>query len=384
MLDAQIPVAHAVKYVLKRARGERLRSTSTVIASPEHRLGRLRYLRRHHAARSKRRDQQPRNRTKYVYNAIGQRIEKSGGPAGTVIFAYDEGGHLLGEYSSTGALVQETIWLNDTPVATLRPHTGGGVDIYYVHADHLNSPRMVTRATDNGIMWRWDTDPFGSIAPNQNPSGLGTFAYNLRFPGQYADSETGLYYNYFRDYDPTTGRYIESDPIGLNSGINTYAYARGNPVNRSDQFGLKPGDPFSSIQAAAVDALNWIYLTYPTANIEYAGTVYLDINGNYVATNPSPGSQNESSPSYPPGGYSQVDAYYHTHGQCTKGMKGGNDVFSSGYPSDKAVADWHLPHGVPSFLETPGHKILRYDPDPERNQHGRVTQIQSGCDCPRN
>jgi RHS repeat-associated protein len=161
--------------------------------------------------------------TNYVYNALGQLIEKSGND-GTTLLVYDEAGHLLGEYSSTGALVQETVWMGDTPVATLRPN-GSTVTIYYVHTDHLGTPRKVTRPSDNGLMWRWDPDTFGSVAPNHNPSGLGTFAYNLRFPGHYALSESGLFYNYFRDYDPQMGRYIESDPIGLNGGINPYAYA---------------------------------------------------------------------------------------------------------------------------------------------------------------
>ncbi len=87
-------------------------------------------------------------------------------------------------------------------------------------------------------MWRWDPDTFGSIAPNTNPAGLGTFVYNLRFPGQYSLNESGLYYNYFRDYDPQTGRYIESDPIGLAAGVNIYAYVAGNPLNYIDPFGL--------------------------------------------------------------------------------------------------------------------------------------------------
>ena len=176
--------------------------------------------------------------TNYIYNALGQRIEKNGGPAGTVIFVYDEAGHLEGEYTSSGVLIQETVWLGDTPVATLQPVTGG-VGIFYIHADHLNAPHMITRAADNGVMWRWDNDPYGSLAPNQNPAGLGAFSYNLRFPGQYYDVETGLFYNYFRDYDPQTGRYAETDPIGLaGGGYSTFAYARGNPVSFSDPSGL--------------------------------------------------------------------------------------------------------------------------------------------------
>ena len=179
--------------------------------------------------------------TSYVYNALGQLIEKSGN-GGTTLLVYDEAGHLLGEYSSTGALVQETVWMGDIPVATLRPNGSTGCTstlcIFYVQADHLNSARKVTRPSDNGLMWRWDPDTFGSVAPNNNPAGFGTFVYNLRFPGQYSLTESGLYYNYFRTYDPQMGRYIQSDPIGLSGGINPYAYAQGNPISLSDPLGL--------------------------------------------------------------------------------------------------------------------------------------------------
>ena len=98
-----------------------------------------------------------------------QRIKISGGVNGTVLYAYDEAGHVLGEYDGTGTLIEETVWLGDTPVATLRPN-GSTVLIYYVHSDQLNTPRQVTRPSDNTAMWTWNSDPFGKDAANPNPA----------------------------------------------------------------------------------------------------------------------------------------------------------------------------------------------------------------------
>ena len=184
----------------------------------------------------------------YVYSATGALIEKTVGGV-TTLLMYDEAGHIVGEYSSTGALIQETVWMGDVPVATLRPNGSTGcastVCLFYVHTSHLGTPVKVTRPSDNKLAWRWDPDTFGSSTamPNQNPSGLGTFIYNLRFPGQYYQAETGLFYNFSRTYDPQMSRYIESDPIGLAGGINTYAYTGANPISRVDRFGLAGGPP---------------------------------------------------------------------------------------------------------------------------------------------
>ncbi len=193
-----------------------------------------------------------------MINALGQRVKKSG--TSITLFVYDEAGHLLGEYDGSGNLIEETIWMGDIPVATLQPN-GTGVSVYYIHTDHLNTPRRITRISDNAIVWRWDSEPFGTAVANQNPSGSGTpFVYNLRFPGQYYDQETGLSYNYERDYDPGTGRYVESDPllqpildvarghlifavpylfkrVGL---LLPYAYAKDQPTGMSDPSGLNP------------------------------------------------------------------------------------------------------------------------------------------------
>jgi RHS repeat-associated protein len=108
--------------------------------------------------------------------------------------------------------------------------------VYTIHTDHLDTPRVVLDK-NGAVRWRWLAEPFGTTAPETNPSSLGAFALNLRFPGQYFDSESGLAYNYFRDYDSTTGRYVQSDPIGLAGGINTYTYVEGNPLQYIDPLG---------------------------------------------------------------------------------------------------------------------------------------------------
>ena len=111
-----------------------------------------------------------------------------------------------------------------------------------MHTDHLNSPRKVSRPSDNALEWRWDADPFGTASPDQNPASLGTFVYNFRDPGQYYIAETGLNQNWNRDYDPVVGRYVEADPIGLLGGINPYVYVSGNPIWSIDPLGLTQCD----------------------------------------------------------------------------------------------------------------------------------------------
>jgi RHS repeat-associated protein len=174
--------------------------------------------------------------TSYVYNALGQLIQKGA----NALYYYDGAGHVQGIYDGSGVLKEEIVWLGDTPIATLRPQTGGGLNIYNIHTDHLDTPRVITDSISAAVRWRWDGDPFGGGAVNDNPSGAGAFEFNLRFPGQMAMAETGLNYNYFRDYDPSTGRYVQSDPIGLEGGLNTYSYSGSSPIIESDPSGLDP------------------------------------------------------------------------------------------------------------------------------------------------
>jgi RHS repeat-associated protein len=196
----------------------------------------------------------------YLYNGLNQRVYKSGPsavvPSGASYYLYDEAGQLLGEYDANGSPIYETIYLGSLPVGAIK-QTGSAatsdiaVSLYNVHADHIATPRLITKQ-DQTIVWRWDTaEAFGATVPDQNPSGQGAFAFNQRFPGQVFDAETGLFQNWNREYNARTGRYTQSDPIGLSGGINTFAYVGGNPMSRIDPFGLAvfrgPGNSFSDI-----------------------------------------------------------------------------------------------------------------------------------------
>src|SRR5690606_5523046 len=78
----------------------------------------------------------------------------------------------------------------------------------------------------------------------------------LRFPGQIADIHSSLNYNYFRDYDPETGRYVESDPIGLKGGLNTYGYVVANPIKYFDPYGL---DTITVGGSVRIIGLGWFF-----------------------------------------------------------------------------------------------------------------------------
>ena len=183
----------------------------------------------------------------FSYDGAGRRLRKfvsagtGAGAATTVLFVYGQDGQLLGEYDQAGNALREYVWLGTRPVVLFTPDASNVANppvAYFVHTDHLDTPRVVVDR-NNQVRWRWMAEPFGTTAPEDNPSGVGVSTQNLRFPGQYADRETGLNYNYSRDYDSSTGRYAQSDPIGLAGGINTYTYVEGNPVSYSDPLGLK-------------------------------------------------------------------------------------------------------------------------------------------------
>jgi len=185
-----------------------------------------------------------------TYNARGEREEKSLTNGMTVQrFIYDEAGRLIqtGNVPPVGLTrtlkpEQRLLWLADQLVGVKIKATSGAYagEPLYAHTDHLGTPRALSCASNNSTVWRWalETSVFGQHPAQSDPDGDGqVLTFNLRYPGQYFDSESGLHYNYFRDYEPATGRYIESDPIGIFGGINTFAYAASQPLLLIDPTG---------------------------------------------------------------------------------------------------------------------------------------------------
>jgi len=184
----------------------------------------------------------------YSYNALRLRVSKMGPmalvPTGATYYVYDEAGKLLGEYDATGAPLYETIYLGSPIGVVKQTGTAGAgniaISLYNVSVDQLGAPRVITRQSDEMIVWRWDfSEAFGATAPDQNPNDLGVFVFNLRLPGQVLDPESGLFQNWNREYNPRIGRYMQFDPIGLRGGPNGYLYVGGNPLSFTDRMGLQ-------------------------------------------------------------------------------------------------------------------------------------------------
>jgi RHS repeat-associated protein len=188
----------------------------------------------------------------YLYNGLGQRTGKLT-LRGISLYHYDVFGRLISETDVGSQPSRDYAWADGVPIAQInhwvplsgmleRAHCEVGADrkidwVTYLHTDGLGTPRIGTDVAQN-VVWRDDGEAFGESAPTQSvPKGAFPVYVNLRNPGQYFDQETGLFYNVARYYNPHTGRYISSDPIGLHGGLNTYAYVGGNPLGSIDANG---------------------------------------------------------------------------------------------------------------------------------------------------
>lgn len=165
----------------------------------------------------------------YTYNGEGQRIIKTTAD-GTTIFIYDFDGNIIAESLSDGTLQNEYLYMNGTRIVRVRI---SDEELFFYGNDLLGTPIIITDDTSKAV-WEAEYKPFGEAVIHSES----TVSSHFRFPGQYYDNETGFHYNYHRYYDPSTGRYLTPDPIGLEGGINRYAYVGNNVVNEMDLSGL--------------------------------------------------------------------------------------------------------------------------------------------------
>lgn len=163
----------------------------------------------------------------YAYDAFGRRVGKTrpGKPLQTFAYA---GSQLLAENAGTPS---HYAYLDGQPLARIDGSAANSL-IYYFHNHPLGVPLKASNAAGQTV-WAAQLQPFGLMQTTTT-----AISQNLRFPGQYFDAESGLHYNMARYYSPELGRYLQSDPIGLAGGINTYAYVGNNPVNAIDPLGL--------------------------------------------------------------------------------------------------------------------------------------------------
>jgi RHS repeat-associated protein len=167
----------------------------------------------------------------YAYDPFGRRLKKTTATE-TIYFHHGEEG-LLAEYDASGNPIATYGWEPQGMWGTSPVWKKEGSNTYFYSNDHLGTPQMMTDSSGQ-VVWKGRAEAFGKTTVDATS----TVTNNLRFPGQYFDAETGMHYNYFRDYEPTIGRYVQSDPIGLRGGINRFAYAFLAPLTRLDRFGL--------------------------------------------------------------------------------------------------------------------------------------------------
>lgn len=203
--------------------------------------------------------------------------------------------------------LREYIYLQGEPIAMVGNRPGGPKEIYYIQTDHLGTPRRIGGLDGHPVWWPV-LEPFGrqyefpqsklepsTEAPLDNIGAAHEYSVaetkyqlqlavdglqatnHLRFPGQYLDQETGVHQNWFRDYQPTFGRYLTSDPIGLRGGLNTYGYVLSNPVSFSDPFGLLT---YTGTFTARIIARG-----FGTGNFEFSLLSECDIDGNRARLN---------------------------------------------------------------------------------------------------
>jgi len=236
-------------------------------------------------------------------------------------------------------------------------------EVYYYHYDGLGSVAALTDVNGTFVEYYeynvfgeptiWDVNAMEIVDSSVvgNP---------YMFTGREYDSDTGLYYYRARYYNPSIGRFLQTDPIGYAGGLNLYTYIGNNPLNWIDPWGLKVGDKYPNQDSAGCDAISDINPTSIKEDREYGGWIYKNKDGTYSYAFPKPGSQHGLTMPPKP---SDATGDYHTHG-AESGPDWLDEDFS---PLDK---EGNRADKVNGYLGTPSGRILKYDP-----KTGKVSEL---------
>ena len=210
-------------------------------------------------------------RATHVYDAferLAVRTMVNQPVTGTVHYVHDQRGRVIAETDATGQTLREYLWIDDRPVAVVSDVATTPV-LYHVHTDHLNRPIAMTDGAKLEV-WRANYLPFGAVS-----SITGSASLDMRFPGQWFQLESGFHHNWHRTYDPTTGRYLQPDPLGMPDGPSRWAYARSAPSMYVDPTGQVVPLAAWAVGAAAT-AWTGLEIGLSIYDIYSLGNVWLD------------------------------------------------------------------------------------------------------------
>jgi RHS repeat-associated protein len=214
---------------------------------------------------------------RYRYDALGRRIAKLCDGAVVAEFLWDR--EVIAQELPAAGPRRSWLWNPDSfaPLGTVQHGK-----LYSVVNDQIDTPLEIV--DEHGyIAWARDGDSWGRTEALERPQSSPAPVCDIRFPGQWADAESGLHYNFFRSYDPTNGRYIGNDPIGIDGDTNAYRYVP-SPLTWIDPLGLCSGNSGRARRAQH----GYVIIDNKTGKIVKVG-----ISGQPLNSNGSPRANNQ-------------------------------------------------------------------------------------------